>query len=89
MPLNVCNSTIGFGSIKYNFFMNKRKEPDRGLYQFYFSTHRLSKICSMQATVKEGPYILKVSKNVSFGYFSKAIAGENGPKIRHILLHLV
>ena len=69
--------------------MQKRKQPDRGLYQFYISTHRLSKICSMQTTVKKGPYILKVSKNVFFGYFSKVIAGENGPKIRHILLNLV
>ena len=28
-------------------------------------------------------------KNVFLGYFAKAIAGENGPKIRHILLNLV
>ena len=56
---------------------------------FYFSTHRLSKICSLQTTVKKRPYILKVSKNVFFGYFAKAIAGENGPEIRHILLNLV
>ena len=31
----------------------------------------------------------KVSKNVFSGYFAKAIAGENGPKIRYILLNLV
>ena len=44
----------------------------------------------MQTTVKKRPYILKkVSKNVFFGYFAIAIAGENDPKINQILLNLV
>ena len=34
-------------------------------------------------------YFKKVSKNVFFGYFAKAIAGKNGAWIRHILLNLV
>ena len=44
----------------------------------------------MQTTVTKRPYILKkVSKNVFFGYFAMTIAGENDPKISHILLNLV
>ena len=91
MPLNVCNSTIGFGSIKYNFFMSEfKREKNLIVYSnssiFYAST---IKNLFNANNRQNRPCVLKISKNVCFGYFAKAVAGKNGARIRHILLNLV
>ena len=63
--------------------------PVRGFYSIFLRIDYQKYVQCKQPSKKDLIFKKKVSKNVFFGYFAMAIAGENDPKISHILLNLV